>query len=1200
MADDNVLGIQATINSSEIDKGVNDYIRKITEMEKATDQAVGAMSGRFKSFNDEILAIASSVEKSRIELEKTLKLSSPQTIEINTNAASSIGSTKDSTSQISSGSTARERGEAKERQKELNKTIKQERAALEEAKLARDKAAESVKRYTKELEEAVKWQKENAEFDTNNIGSESVEKATKRLADAKKQLEEAETAIEGIDSGLDVLYENSEAYANSTKKGTQAQKENETILVKMLGGSKKYKEIMSLLPAQIKEAANSINNMTKAAKIFLGTPLGVILGALILAFQAMRTYLNGTSEGQMKLAKITGTVSGVMKALKDIVIGVGKALFDAFSNPKKMAENFGKAIKENVINRIKAVGDMGSALGKILNGAFKLDKEQMLQGAKELGESFLQWNTGIDNLAQKTINAGEKVVQSTKNIASNIAKSGAESGKIAVDKKTLDIEMQEWEKAKHKLEAKKQQFRGQVSNTSLSTNERKAAAAEYEKILEQEYQMELGFINRKIDLQKRQNQLGNGHTTLEDEPALRELEAQREEVIANYQRGLAERQDTNGAIANAEREALREIGEMEAELLLQNQEREISILKEGHEKKMKEIQAERDAELQKIKELEEKFKKQNRRAGVETGEDGLTDKQRTMTSAAREGIEKKYTKQTEDLLKEELDSVLTYQQKRAKIEEEYARKRADMQKLIAEGKATKENVAEVDRQEEEALKAVDEEFASRSEEYQAWMDTITSLTIKQLEKALETANAELETLKSDPNADQNAIAVAQAKVNNLNTQIKKTKSKGSVEKRDIDKWKDLGEVLGDTAKEFEQLGDTIGGTTGEIISSLGTTFTSTVTLMNNITQFADICEKGIKNTSGTAVSAIKAVEAASVILAIISAAIQVIQKIASVAKKIHDAEYEKTIEDNQNKIENLKKSYEELEEAVDAAYGQRAVQALKEMNDNLERQNTLIQEQRQAEEDKKETDESVLEGYDDAMDENRKQMEANTKAMEEAIFGSSIQSAIENFADAYADAVADNMDLNESAAEQAKKAMKDMVMQSIKEYVAGSEKMEKIRAKMEALYADGMFDESDQKTITNLYKELNKEIDEKFAWAEDILSDSESSSSTGSKRGIATASQESVDENNGRLMSIQMSMDMLRQDCSQQTILQSLISADTTAIRESITRQNQYISEIVDIQYESVGYLKNIDMSTRQLYEMNERLGQIEANTRNL
>ena len=122
---------------------------------------------------------------------------------------------------------------------------------------------------------------------------------------------------------------------------------------------------------------------------------------------------------------------------------------------------------------------------------------------------------------------------------------------------------------------------------------------------------------------------------------------------------------------------------------------------------------------------------------------------------------------------------------------------------------------------------------------------------------------------------------------------------------------------------------------------------------------------------------------------------------------------------------------------------------------------------------------------------------------------------------------------------------------------------------MDALYADGVFSAADQKLIINELEQFNNELDDRFGWAEDLFNEEEASSSS-SKRGIATASQESVDENNGRLMSIQLSMGEIKEQMIYTVTYLASMSSGVAAgnnilsdIREQAVRTNGHLEDIV-------------------------------------
>lgn len=118
-------------------------------------------------------------------------------------------------------------------------------------------------------------------------------------------------------------------------------------------------------------------------------------------------------------------------------------------------------------------------------------------------------------------------------------------------------------------------------------------------------------------------------------------------------------------------------------------------------------------------------------------------------------------------LEQMLADFMTYEQQRNKITEEYERQRKALYNedgTLRQG-VTQGNVDELNRNEQEALKAVDEQFASREETYQAWMNAIANMTLRQLEQVLAQAERELAALETSGTADSKQMATARAKVN---------------------------------------------------------------------------------------------------------------------------------------------------------------------------------------------------------------------------------------------------------------------------------------------------------------------------------------------------------------------------------------------------------------------------------------------------
>lgn len=990
---------------------------------------------------------------------------------------------------------------------------------------------------------------------------------------------------------------------------------HDSVLVKMLGGYESYSKILGKLPQPLQTAIGGIQGMTGAAKAFIATPLGAIIAAIVLALKALSTWFNSTVEGQLKFAEISGYVSGVLGQLKEIVITVGKAIFKAFSDPKQAIKDFWEALKTNVVNRFKSIGVIAASLGKVIKAAFTLDMDGVKSGIKELTNGFLQFGTGVENVTDK-VSAWAKGVHNA----------AAETATIARESKELEIEVSKWQKRNQELEQQKAKARGKMYNSSLSTNERKRAQKEFEAALQEQMDAEKKFADKRIELQKRTMDLTSN--TIEDENNLRDLEAQRAALDTRQEQELASLQRRAGALNNTEKsaaqklerekqkreQALVSLGEMEASLILYNQKQELELMKEGHNKRMQQITQERDKELNELEKLKNKFVKMNKTAGTETGEDGLTDMQRTQINQGRVNIEKTYAKSVKDLLEDELSDFLTYEQRRLKIQEDYADKRKALYETDSRGNyivdengskklrkgITQGNVDELNRAEQEAYKAIDEQFAQREETYNAWCDKIADMTLEQLKQVLEQAEKELEELEKN-GGSSDKLSVARAKVSTAKKGVEKAQAKNDVspDKRSIKEWEDLYKTLQECEREFESIGDTVGGVAGEIISTAGSIMTASLSMINGIVQLVNMSATGIQGTATAAATAIQTVEKASVILTIISAAMSIAMQIVNLFN--NDDKKQEEIEALQDRIDQLQweldnadivrlqensgkavervkralsETYKELlrnkiavndvagtwrllfsnvsnnaellqktAEKLATAYGKIAYTADKalgaekytnarEQLENLAQQQLLIQEQIRNEEDKKKTDHGKIDEWNRKIEELGAQAVAIINDMVEDIIGGSSSDIAKELGDAFFEAFQAGEDYAEAWGDKVKDivadVMKRMLVSKFLEEPLG-EIFDKYKAKWfpNGQAADNFLDvvinsmsgfASDLNAVGTDFAKIWENLPENVKSMFEVTADA---TREASQKGIATASQESVDELNGRATAIQ-------------------------------------------------------------------------------
>ena len=967
---------------------------------------------------------------------------------------------------------------------------------------------------------------------------------------------------------------------------TQKEEKASGVLVTMLGGQEKYNAIVSQLPPALKSACDGITGMTGAAKAFIATPLGAVLAAIILALQALKTWFNSTVEGQMAFAKVSGYVSGVLGQLKEIVIAVGKAIYEAFSNPKEAVVKLWNAIKENIVNRFKALGDMAASLGKIMKSAFTFDWDGVKQGVKELGEGFLTLGTGVENVTDKL---GDW--------AAGVHDAAKATSEISVATKQLEIEVSAWQKKKEELEQVKADARMKMYDTSLSREERAKALAAYKSALNQQVAQEREFADRRIELQKRTMSLTSN--TIEDENKLRDLEAARAKIDTQAANELAMLQRRSNSITNAVTQAKKSNDEL-INLQNANAQAEIDAMKEGSEKKMAQIRFDYEREIAEVKKQEAKWREE------QAGE--LTAEQQTAITAAVKNAERKRDSDALLVNQEDLEAALanieTYEQRRAEIQKEYAERRKALYKGGDEANGLKEgvtegNVAELNRQEGDALKAIDEEFASREDAYQAWCEQIAEMSLKELEDVLAKAREELSKLEQSGEQDSQKVAAARAKVATAQEKVNKARAKEDtgVGKRSIKEWEDLYKTLVECERQFENLGDSVGGVAGEAIKAAGSVMSSTLTMINGIVQLVTMSSVGMQGTATAAAIAISTVEKASVILTVISAAMQIAMTIVSMFNS--DEQKQAEIEALQSRIDHLQwmldnadivrlqeeygtalsrvkeayaqyqraatdallavqkeyglfgallqqdtvkqealtksaeqlaKAYANVRYSADKALGSAKYDEAKAQLDNLAQQQILINEQIEREKSKKKSDGDAIEEYEKKIEElGKKSVDIMNELVEDIIGGGATDIAKE-LSDAFFDAFENGKDYAEAWGDKVNDIvagiMKRMLVQQFLEKPLG-EKFDKYKDKW---FKDGEFMgfQVVRDSMSDFAADLNAVGDTfKGIWetlpdsVKDMFTVTGEANREASEKGIATASQESVDEANGRMTAMQ-------------------------------------------------------------------------------
>lgn len=602
------------------------------------------------------------------------------------------------------------------------------------------------------------------------------------------------------------------------------------------------------------------------------------------------------------------------------------------------------------------------------------------------------------------------------------------------------------------------------------------------------------------------------------------------------------------------------------------------------------------------------------RASLNLTVNDLAPEQRKQLEAYQRIAEESRVRGNKEALNTMLQDAITYEQKREQVAEEYQKKIEALYEHDENGARVKDengndklkdgvtqgNVEELGYQEEQALQAVDEQFAQREETYKAWCNEIANLTLEQLMAILEQAEAELDKAeKEGESGDQ--LAVARAKVTTAKNNVAQQKAKADLnpDKRSIKEWEDLYKTLNECEKEFESIGDTIGGVAGEIIKTAGEISSSALTMINGIVQLVNMSSTGIQGTAAAASTAISTVEKASVILTIISAALSIATKIVSLfnnddkkqeeiealqdridqlqweldnadviqmqnnsfnaldklkevvsetteevvalynaSNKFNNAFFNKLVamrhqsEINEKSVQKLVKAYANVSYTANKFIGEgntKYDQAGKQL-ENYAQQMLLIQEQIDTEKSKKDVDNGKIQDWEQQIQEIGAEMEELVNSLVEDIMGGSYSDIAEELSDAFFEAFQNGEDYAEAWGDKVNEIVADimrrMVVQRWIEPLIG-DVFDKYKEKW---FPNGQFAgmqtvidslgglETDLTNVGEQWVAIWNQLPESIKEMLDTVTDEEREASS---KGIANASQDSVDELNGRATAIQ-------------------------------------------------------------------------------
>lgn len=999
----------------------------------------------------------------------------------------------------------------------------------------------------KTLEE---WQEEARKaFNENDYeGFNSIMKDINDLTEQMKELTE-ETQ----------MYEDALATVESaSKKGgwsetNKQMEQNSSIMVKMLGGQEKYNEIMESMPDGLKKAANGVANLTKAGKAFIATPIGAVIGAITLALAALKTYFNSSAEGQMAFAKVSGYVTGVMNKLKDVVIKVGEYIYKAFTDPKKALEDLWVFLKDQFMVRIQAFGEFWKSFGSMIGSAFKGDWDAVKESAQEMGKSYVEIALGVEN-------ATEKIAEFT----------GEATARLSEEQRKLDIAKKQWAKQEAQIDEQIAKARQKMYSADSTVAEKDKAAAEMQDLITQKYAKKVQLANEELRIAKElAQQSTNSQETLD---RIAELEEEINSLYADREREMATITERSSANAKRALEQEQKLNELKAK----NVQKEVDLMAEGTKKRLAVALSNYQQEVAEIDRDRTNLEKEN---GMELTEEQQAEFNNSYYLAWLKFVQEVNKVNAEEIRanNEFLKEYGNFQEKRLAIKQLYEERIAN---ATTEGE--KKTLA---KQMEQELAVLDVEAGKQTSAIGKLFSDLKKSTSKELEGIAEKGEQALSFItegewneeqakilgitkemydyyKSSPEALESirkALENVQKAADDCRGPLKNVIQgfKELLEAKDINQAdqaiklmdKGLKELTSATSFLSDSLNDAFGT---ERMENFTESLNTAMGVLNKTME-------GIK-TGGQIGGAVGAV---------VGGAIGLVTSAIGAFNKKQDEKITDRIEAQKEKYKELSVQLEDLQRIADDVYSSDKADVLRQENSLIEQQIDSLVKQKNEELSRKKVNEQTIESYDDQIRALRQQIEDNEEAAVDAIFGSDIGSAIESFLDSYSSAWGSGTSKAQSAKEQVRQMMRDMVKESIKAATESSGAMEQIRQRLTEFYADNVFEPWEQKQIEMMATDLQKQIDEQFGWADNLMTGTESDVQVSSGRSVSTMTQEQASALEGRFTSMQVSTDNMAKSVMENTMvskqIMNIITADNailTDIRSNIALSNSYLEDI--------------------------------------
>lgn len=296
--------------------------------------------------------------------------------------------------------------------------------------------------------------------------------------------------------------------------------------------------------------------------------------------------------------------------------------------------------------------------------------------------------------------------------------------------------------------------------------------------------------------------------------------------------------------------------------------------------------------------------------------------------------------------------------------------------------------------------------------------------------------------------------------------------------------------------------------------------------------------------------------------AAVGLASSLVTEISKAKDAIHDAEIERLAKE----VETLDKSYDSLGKSIEKAFSADASKLIEQQNTLLEQKKKNLELMLIEEKAKKNADEDQIAEYEAQLEELDATIQENKDKAVEAIAGQDVMSAIDSFANAYAEAWANG----EDAAEASTKAVRNMLKNSLIEFLKGqlSDEVESFNKKLAEVMKDGVIEPWEEKELDALKDKMDSEAQELYEQTSKYWQDEEEAESqqAASRKGYETLSEDTGNELVGRATAqyesnLRMEAAMMEVRDMVETIADLKSNSDQTSLRDIAAESRAIIAD---------------------------------------